>query len=252
MAGHSKRHNIKHRKAAQDSKRSKIYSRIAKQLEITAKLWADPTMNPSLATVLSTAKSAWLPKDVIEKAIRKWSGQLGWEELQELYYEWYGPEGIAMYIKCITSNTNRSAAGVRSILTKYSGNMWEVGSVAWQFEQKWVIYITGKLKIEKVKWNNVETVEELDNDLLEEDIMETDVEDYDLSEDGARIVTEFEDFINVSKFFQEKSYKIESAEIEFIAKNTVNLSKEWEEKLDRLIDALEDNEDVDSVFHNAE
>ncbi len=252
MAGHSKRHNIKHRKAAQDAKKSKVYARIAKQLEISAKLWADPTMNPSLATVLSTAKSAGLPKDVIEKAIKKGSGQLWWEELQELYYEWYGPEWVAMYIKCITSNTNRSAASIRSILTKYAGNMWEVGSVAWQFEQKWVIYISWKLKIEKVKGNNIETVEPLNNDLLEEDIMETDVEDYEISEDGARIVTEFEDFINVSKFFQEKFYKIDNAEIEFIAKNTIKLSQEWEEKLDRLIEALEEDEDVDSVFHNAE
>gem|GEM_PF-2496258 len=108
------------------------------------------------------------------------------------------------------------------------------------------------MKIEKIKGNDVETLEELDNDLLEEDIMETEVEDYDLSEDGARIVTEFEDFINVSKFFQENSYKIESAEIEFIAKNTLKPSQEGEEKLDRLIDTLEDNEDVDSIFHNAE
>lgn len=142
MAGHSKWHNIKHRKAAQDAKKSKVYARIAKQIEIAAKLWADPSMNPTLATVLGTAKSSWLPKDVIEKAVNKWSWQGGWDELQEIYYEWYGPEWIAMYIKCITSNTNRSAASVRATLTKYNGNMWEVWSVAWQFEKnEWYILL---------------------------------------------------------------------------------------------------------------
>lgn len=118
--------------------------------------------------------------------------------------------------------------------------------------KKWVIYITWKIRIEKIKGNDVEIEENMDIDELEENIMETDIEDYEVSDEWVRIVTGFEDFINVNKFLQDKSYKIESAEVEFIAKNTIKLSPEWEEKLERLIDALEDDEDVDSVFHNAE
>lgn len=250
MAGHSKWHNIKHRKAAQDAKKAKIYAKLAKFIQLEAMKWADPDMNPGLALAISKAKSAWVPKPVIEKAIAKWSGQVQWENLEEIFYEGYGPAGVALYIKCITSNRNRSAANVRSILTKYGGNMGQAGSVAWQFDPKGVIYISGKIEKVKEKWKEIEKILPLD-ETFEEDVLETEVEDYEVDENGARIITAREDLAKVTKFFEDKWYKIESSEIEYVPQNTVQLSQEDEEKLQRLIDALEDDDDVDSVYHNA-
>ena len=250
MAGHSKWHNIKHRKAAQDAKKAKIYAKLAKFIQLEAMKGADPDMNPGLALAISKAKSAGVPKPVIEKAIAKWSGQVQWENLEEIFYEGYGPAGVALYIKCITSNRNRSAANVRAILTKYGGNMWQAWSVAWQFEPKGVIYISWRIEKVKEKWKEIEKILSLD-EAFEEDILETDVEDYEVDENGARIVTAREDLAKVTKFFEDKWYKIESSEIEYVPQNTVSLSAEDEEKLQRLLDALEDDDDVDSVYHNA-
>ena len=251
MAGHSKWHNIKHRKAAQDAKKAKIYAKLAKFIQLEAMKWADPNMNPWLALAISKAKSAWVPKQVIEKAVLKWSWQLTSDKLEEIFYEWYGPAWVALYIKCITSNKNRSAANIRSILTKYWGNMGQAGSVAWQFNPKWVIYVSWKIEKVKEKWKEVEKILPLDKD-FEEVLLETEVEDFEIDENWARIITARWDLATVAKFLEEKNYKIESSEIEYIPTNTVSLSKEDEEKLKKLINALEEDDDVDSIFHNAE
>jgi YebC/PmpR family DNA-binding regulatory protein len=250
MAGHSKWHNIKHRKAAQDAKKAKIYAKLAKFIQLEAMKWADPSMNPGLALAISKAKSAWVPKPVIEKAIAKGSGQDTGEKLEEIFYEGYGPAGVALYIKCITSNKNRSASNVRAILTKYGWNMGQAGSVAWQFSPKGVIYVSWKVEKVKEKGKEVENIIPLD-DSFEDILLETDIEDYELSEDGARIVTAREDLAKVTKFLEENNYKIESSEIEYVPENTVSLSEQDEEKLQKLIDALEEDDDVDAVYHNA-
>lgn len=252
MAWHSKWHNIKHRKAAQDAKKAKIYSKLAKQIQLEAMKWADPDLNPSLALAISKAKSAWVPKPVIEKAIKKWSWQDTWETLQEVFYEWYGPDGVAMYIKCITSNTNRSASNVRAIFSKYGWNMWQEWSVAWQFNAKWVIIILWKLKEEFVKWKKVQTNIDLELEEFEEELLELPVEDYEKLDDNSyRIVTSRKDLMEVVLSLTNKWYNIESYDIEFIPENTVELSEKNEEKLEKLINAFEDDEDVDDIFHNA-
>ena len=251
MAGHSKWHNIKHRKAAQDAKKAKIYAKLAKFIQLEAMKGADPDMNPGLALAIAKAKSAGVPKPVIEKAIAKGSGQVQGENLEEIFYEGYGPAGVALYIKCITSNKNRSASNVRAILTKYGWNMGQAGSVAWQFSPKWVIYVSWKVEKIKEKWKEVEKIIPLDEN-FEEVLLETDVEDFEIDENGARIVTAREDLAKVTKFLEENGYKIESSEIEYVPQNTVSLSEEEEEKLQKLIDALEDDDDVDSVYHNAD
>ncbi len=250
MAGHSKWHNIKHRKAAQDAKKAKIYAKLAKFIQLEAMKGSDPDMNPGLALAISKAKSAWVPKPVIEKAIAKWSWQDSWENLEEIFYEGYGPAGVALYIKCITSNKNRSAANVRAILTKYGWNMGQAGSVAWQFSPKWVIYVSWKVEKVKEKWKEIEKIIPLDEN-FEEILLETDIEDYELSPEWARIVTSRENLAKVTKFLEENWYKIESSEIEYVPENTISLTEEQEEKLQKLIDALEDDDDVDSVYHNA-
>jgi len=251
MAWHSKWHNIKHRKAAQDAKKAKIYSKLAKFIQLEASKWADPSMNPWLELAISKAKSAGVPKPVIEKAIAKWSWQLQWENLEEIFYEGYWPEWVAMYIKCITSNKNRSASNVRAILTKYGWNMWSAGSVAWQFSPKGVIYSSWKIEKIKEKWKEIEKIIPIDDE-FEEIILEADVEDYEINDGIVRIETAREDLSKVTKFLEEKWYKIESSEIEYIPENTVKLDENGEQKLQKLIDALEEDDDVDSIYHNAE
>jgi len=251
MAWHSKWHNIKHRKAAQDAKKAKVYAKLAKIIQLEAMKWPDPDMNPGLAMAISKAKSAWVPKPVIEKAIAKASWQVQGEDLEEIFYEWYWPAGVALYIKCITSNKNRSASNVRSILTKYGGSMGQAGSVAWQFSPKGAIYISWKIEKVKEKWKEIEKIIPLSED-FEDILLETDIEDYELDENGARVITYREDLAKATKFLEKKWYKIESSEIEYIPENTVQLSSKDEEKLEKLLNALEEDDDVDSVYHNAD
>lgn len=255
MAGHSKRHNIKHRKAAQDAKRSKIYANVAKVIQMAAKWWDDPSLNPVLEQALVKARQAGLPKHVIQKAVDKGSGKIAGEELVEIFYEWYGIAGVALYIKCITGNTNRSASSVKSTLVKYGGSMGAPGSVSRQFTEKWEIYVSGKWEAQSVKWKEIIKTLSLDQEAFEIDILETAAEDYEIDEEEwekiARVVTSREDFVGVVKFLEEQKWKIENADLVFLADNTISLDTEQEEKLQRLIDAIEENEDVDTVRHNA-
>ena len=253
MSWHSKWHNIKHRKAAQDAKKAKIYLKLAKQVQLEAMKWGDPCLNPSLALAISKAKSAWVPKPVIEKAVKKWSWQDKWESLKEVFYEWYGTEGVAMYIKCITSNTNRSASNIRSIFAKYGWNMGQEWTVAWQFNAKWVIIVSWKLKEEFIKWKSVQENIDLDIEEFEEKLLEIPVEDYEEMDDNSyRIISSKKDFMKVVSALKEDNYNVENYDIEFIPENTVKLSEKKEEKLEKLINAFEDDDDVDEVFHNAD
>lgn len=251
MSWHSKRHNIKHKKAATDAKKSKVFARIGKQIQIAAKNGPDPSMNPGLAVILEKAKAANLTREIIDRAIKKWSGQIAWEELEEVIYEWYGPAGVAMLVKCITSNKNRTSADIKSTLAKMWWNMWEPWSVSWQFENKWVIYITWKKKQEIKKGRNIEEIILLNEEEFEDDIMSMDIDDYDMMDGWARVVTSFEGLFKIKDILETKNYNIESAEIEYIPKNYIDLSPTDESKLETLIDFLEENEDIDSVFHNA-
>jgi len=252
MAGHSKWHNIKHRKAAQDAKKSKIYANIAKEIQMAAANWWDnPSMNPALDAVLTKARQAWLSKEVMKKAIDKWAGNDTGEELVEIFYEGYGPWWIAMYIKCITSNTNRSSWNVRAILTKYKGSLWAPGSVSRQFKERGEIFVTGKIKKEKVKWKEVEELLALDEEAFELCVMETAAEDYEIIEGNWRVITSREELINTVKHLESESWKVESSDFAYLAENEVSLDEEWEARLQVLIDALEEDEDVDTVWHNA-
>lgn len=255
MAWHSKRHNIKHRKAAQDAKKSKVYANVAKIVQMAAKWWDNPSLNPALEQALVKARQAWLPKHVIQKAIDKGSWKIAGEELVEIFYEGYGIAWVALYIKCITSNTNRSASSVKSTLVKYGGNMWAPGSVSWQFTEKGEIYVNGKSEIENLKWKNIQTIEPLNIEEFEMDILETNAEDYEFEEEEgekiARITVAKDDFVSTINYLESQWRKIEESDLVFLADNTIVLSAEQEEKLQRMIDAIEENEDVDTVRHNA-
>lgn len=252
MAWHSKWHNIKHKKAAADAKKSKVYTKIWKIIEMAARSWANPALNPSLEAALQKAKYNSVPKEVIERAIKKWSWQNSSEQLEEVYYEWYGPGWVAMYIKCITSNKNRTSGNVRSTLSKLWANMWEPGSVWWQFSEKWIIYVTWKYEKRIEKWKEIEVPVEFNIDELEAVLLDLEVLDYQIDEDWVRIVTSMENFVQTRDSIDKLFYKIVWADLEYIPENYISLSEVDSSKLEKLIDMLEEDDDVDTIFHNAE
>jgi YebC/PmpR family DNA-binding regulatory protein len=250
MAGHSKRHNIKHRKAAQDAKKGKYYARVAKIIQLAAKDGNDASMNPKLALALQKAKQYNLPKDIIDRAVIKGSGTDG-EQLFEITYEAYGPGGVAMMIKCITTNTTRSGQNVRALVTKYGGNMGEPGSVGWQFTEKGQLYIEGK-RVELIKnGKKTEDILPLDQDELEMDVLETDAESVEFDEGIATIRTSRESFISIKEQLESQWYALQEANLELLASNFITLDDTTTEKLARLIEMIEEDDDVDEVFHNA-
>ncbi len=252
MAGHSKWHNIRHKKAAQDAKKAKIYAKVAKIIELAARNWADPSLNPALAAALAKAKSYSVPKDIIERAIKKWSWQLEWEKLEEIIYEGYGPGGTALLIKAITSNKNRTNSNVRSILSKYGWSLGSPGSVWWQFEEKWMIIIDGKINKKLEKGKKIEEVLPLDPESIEEEILNFDIEDFELEDRLLSVITSKDNFAKVAKELEQTGFHLKEYELEYLPQNKVALSPQDEEKLIKLIEALEEDDDIDRVYHNAD
>lgn len=246
-----RRHSIAGKKAAGDAAKSKTYSRIGKLIEMAARKWGDdPHMNPSLDLILQKARYHSLPKEVIDKALKKGAWKIEGQELQEVTYEGYGPAGSALFIKCIASNTNRTASNVRAILGKMGGTRAEPGAVAWQFNQKGVIVINWKLKTETIKGNEVKTVVPYDKNELEEDLMNLDIEDFQEEAGQCRVITSYESFITVKKWLDEMSYSIADADIQYLPQNEITLSDEDMKAFEELYNALEEDEDVDSIYHN--
>jgi YebC/PmpR family DNA-binding regulatory protein len=250
MAWHSKRHNIRHKKALTDAKKSKAYTKVAKIIVMAAKWWADPSMNPSLAAALDKARYNSLPKEVIQKAIAKWSGSSESANMVELFYEWYWPGWAALYIKCLTDNTNRTASNVRSNLGKLGWNIWEPGSVSRQFVEQWFVYISWLANRKIVKWNEVEEVTAFDIDQLEEDLMDMSIEDYQIDEWICRVITSKANFLTVKKQIEDLWYKIDDADLKFESTSPAEISEEDMNKLERIIEVLEEDDDVDTVYNN--
>ena len=250
MAGHSKRHNIKHKKAITDAKKSKIYAKIAKLIEIAAAKGADPLMNPSLATVLIKAKYSSLPKEVIEKAIKKWSGQTNAEQYSELFYEGYGPSGTALYIKCLTTNVNRSASAIRSLLTKAGGQMSDPGTVARQFRQEGAVTITGVDQTILSKGKTIVSIVSFNPETLEEYLLGLSVLDYTLDGDVCTITTTREDLIAVTQSLESAFYHIEESDLIYRSDMCIELDEKDYEQFERIIELLEDDDDVEAVYHN--
>ncbi len=246
-----RRHSIANKKAAGDAEKSKNYAKVGKLLEIAARQWGkDPNMNPQLDLMLQKARQYNLPKEVVEKAIKKGAGELDWEKLQEVMYEWYGPSWSAFYIKCIASNTNRTSANIRALLAKMWWSMADPGSVSWQFSQKWVIIVNGIVHTHTVKWNEVKDILPYDLSTLENDILSLDIEDFQEENGMCRIITSLEAFIGVRKELDTLSYSITEADLQFLPQNEVSLSDTDNAQFEMILEALEDDEDVDSVYHN--
>jgi YebC/PmpR family DNA-binding regulatory protein len=246
-----RRHSIAAKKAAGDNAKSKAYSILSKVIQMAAKKWADPKMNPSLEMALLKARYAGVPKDIIDRAILKGSGQLEWDNLEEVVYEGYGPGGTAILIKTLTSNKNRTSSSIRVLLSKWGGNMAEAGAVGWQFKEKGIIVIDGLKNIFQDKGKTVEQITPFDDSKIEEDIIELPVDDFSLEDGKAVVYTSMVNFITTREWLEKAGYHIIEADIHYIADNEIALGEEEQKQLENVISLLEDDEDVDTVYHNA-
>jgi len=237
MAGHSKWANIQHRKGRQDAARSKLFSKLSKEITVAAKMGdPDPEKNPRLRLAVKEAKSVSVPKDVIERAIKKsQSGDA--ENYDEIRYEGYGPGGVAVIVEAMTDNRNRTASNVRSTFTKNGGNLGETGSVGFMFDRMGQILYPASVG---------------DEDAVMEAAIEAGAEDVESSEDGHVIWCAFEDLAEVSAALEEALGDSESTKLVWKPHTTTELDLDGMRKLMKLIDALEDDDDVQSVTANFE
>ena len=236
MSGHSKWATIHRKKGELDAARGKVFQKIAKEIYVAAKgTNGNPDDNPGLRAVLEKARSNNMPKDNIQKAIDKAVGGAGGEEYESVRYEGYGPSGVAIMIDCLTDNRNRTAMLVRSTLTKRGGNLGTDGSVSYLFERKGVI-VTDKSVDE-----DEAMMVALDNGAL----------DFVVNDDNYEIYTPVEDFIKVKEALEELGVKeFITSEVTFVASNLIELDEEQTEKVQNLIDTLEDIDDVQNVYSN--
>ena len=231
--------------------KGKLYAKMSRIIEIHAKKGDNPDLNPSLAQAIQKARQNGVPRDVIEKAVKKWSGQLASTTYVETYYEGYGPGWCAMYIKTLSDNTNRTSNSVRVTLQKYGGSIGEPGSVARQFEQKGIITISGKLRHEQIKGKEEEINEPYDQDQLEMDAIELWAEDVDFDEGVCVITTSKHDYFTIDTALSKLWYKIIQSDIEAVCENTLSLSDTDQRQLDILLEHIEDDDDVEKVWTNA-
>ena len=238
MSGHSKWSTIKRKKGAADAKRGKIFTKLIKEITIAAREGGgDPSGNPRLRLAIDNAKASNMPADNIDRAVKKATGELEGVTYHELTYEGYGPSGIAILIEVATDNKNRTVAEVRHLFSKNGGSLGENGSVAWMFDRKGILTLPAQNKTE---------------DEIMDIILEAGAEDLQTEEEFFEIQTALETFEPVRKALLEKNLTIENASLQWIAKNTINIVGSDAEKVMNLIEALEEIDDVQNVYSNAD
>ncbi|MCI5167215.1 MAG: YebC/PmpR family DNA-binding transcriptional regulator [Candidatus Electrothrix sp. GM3_4] len=237
MSGHSKWSTIKRKKGANDAKRGKIFTKLIKEITIAARMGGgDPDGNPRLRSAITIAKSGNMPKDNIDRAIKKATGDLDGAVYEEILYEGYGPGGVAVLVDTMTDNKNRTVADIRHYFAKSNGNLGESGCVAWMFDKRGVITVDA---------------EGVDEDELMELAIEAGAEDMVEEESGFQILTAPEDFNDVVDALEKSEVKMTSASITMIPKNTVEVTDEKPaNNLLKLLDNLEDHDDVQKVHAN--
>ena len=237
MSGHSKWANIQHRKGRQDAKRGKEFTKAAKEIIIAAKNGGDPASNSRLRAAIAAAKSINLPKDKIEAAIRKGTGQDAGRDIIEINYEGYGPGGVAVIVETATDNRNRTVAEIRHLMSKGGGSMGENGCVSWKFERK------GVIQFSKEKYTE---------DQLMEAALEAGADDLRDEGDVWEIQTAMADFNAVREAFEAAGLEMISAELNQVPQTTMEVDLETARKLLRFIELLEDNDDVQNVYSDAD
>ena len=238
MSGHSKWKNIMHKKEKTDAQRAKIFTKIGREISLAVREGGpDPVSNTTLKDLIAKAKSNNVPNDNIERVIKKAAGGNDGENYEVLTYEGYGPSGVAVYLRTVTDNRNRTAGDLRHYFDKCGGNLGQTGSVNWMFEKKGVIVIDG---------------EDVDEDQLMEDLLEADILDIVAEEGGFEVYTAAESMSDTNDLVLSKGYTVLSAEVAQVPNNYIALSDEDGEKMQKLLDMLDDNDDVTDVWHNWE
>ncbi|MBV9267014.1 MAG: YebC/PmpR family DNA-binding transcriptional regulator [Acidobacteriaceae bacterium] len=237
MSGHSKWATIKHKKAALDAKRGKVFTRIIKEIMIAARNGGDPEANPRLRTAITAAKAVSMPSDNIKRAVMRGTGELEGSQIDEILFEGYGPGGAAVLVNVATDNRNRTVSEIRHVFSKNGGNMGEQGSVAWMFERKSQIIVDGEKAAEDQLMNIV-----------------LDAGADDLRDHGGawEILSAPEAHESVLKALEKAGIPAESAEIAMVPKNTVKLEGKNAQAMQKLYDALDDHDDVQNVYGNYE
>lgn len=240
MSGHSKWNNIKARKGKQDAVRGKIFTKLGREISVAVKQGGpDPESNATLATAISKAKANNMPNDTIKNAIKKASGEGNTENYEEIVYEGYGKFGVALVVEAMTDNKNRTAGEVRHAFDRNGGNLGTTGSVTYMFNKKGQIII-GK-----------ENLAYTDDEVMEI-VIEAGAEDMLIEDEYLEVICEPRDFANILKALEEKGIKMEQAEIVQLAETKISLTEEQYEKIENLVEKLEELDDVQNVYHNAE
>lgn len=239
MSGHSKWHNIQAKKSKVDAKRGKVFTKVGKEIAIAAKTGgSNLDANSKLRDAVAKAKASNMPQDTILKAIKKGAGEMDGIDYEEIVYEGYGPLGVAFIVKTLTDNKNRTASNVRCSFDRCEGNLGATGCVSWMFNSK------GQIVIERK--------EEMDEDEIMMEVLEAGAEDLFSSDEVFEITTSVEDFSDVRDNLEKLGYEFLSAELTMIPENMTSLNLEDSAKVQRLIDRLEDDDDVQDVYQNAD
>lgn len=238
MSGHSKWSTIKRKKAVIDAKRGKIFTKLLKEITVAAKeKGGDPDANPRLRLAINTAKSNNTPMENITRAIKKGTGELEGVNYEEINYEAYGPHGVAVIIECLTDNKNRTVADLRHLISKNGGNLGEGGSVAWMFERKGVISVKKSA---------------INEDDLMEIILDAGADDLKSDEEYFEVISSVENFENVRKALEAKGIEGEDPSLQYLAKDMVEKEGKEAEDVIKFVEAIEDNDDVQNVYSNAD
>jgi YebC/PmpR family DNA-binding regulatory protein len=236
MSGHSKWSSIKHKKAARDAKRGKLFTKLIKEITIAARLGGgDLNANPRLRTAVTAAKAQSMPNDNIDRAIKKGTGELGGGQLEDIVYEGYGPGGVAIMLEALTDNRNRSVAEIRFIFSRHGGNLGETGCVAWMFKKR------GVITVEKSA---------ADEDKLLEIALDAGADDMQSDSDSFQVMTAPEQFHAVRDAIDKAGIAIANAEVTMIPENTVPVSGHVAEQVLKLVEELEEHDDVQGVSAN--
>jgi len=236
MSGHSKWATIRRKKGALDAKRGKIFTTLIKEIQVAARSGGgDENTNPRLRTAIASAKTANMPNDNIKKAIQRGTGELPGVSYEEITYEGYGPGGVAILVECLTDNKQRTVADVRHLFSKYNGSLAENGAVSWMFGEKGVIIFNS---------------EEYDEDTIMEHVLESGADDMTIEDGTFQVVCTPRDFPSVQAYFDEHHLRYESAEVAKLPQSTVKVEEKDVKTRMKLMEAIEDSDDVQKVWAN--
>lgn len=238
MSGHSKWHNIAAKKGKTDAARGAIFTKIGRELAVAAKGNPNPDTNSKLADVIAKAKAANMPNENIKRSIAKAAGELGDKDYKELTYEGYGIAGSAVIIKTLTDNVNRTAGDIHSAMSKCGGQMGNTGCVSYMFDNKGIIVI--------------ERTVALDEDTMMEYCLEAEADDYSVEDDVYEVYTAPENFSNVRKYFEDKGVTFLEAAVKMVPQNYITLDADKLETFNKMLDKLEELDDVQDVYHNVD